>query len=431
MSGSVERILTNWSVDGTGPLTRSVTELSTTGWLDSDAPHWSIEPFIPIETQVLMAYLIGRCKANAELRAKHVPALQTTFELIVRNVAKQTSRYHADFSDRYHRVDPDSDCKVPAELPAATSDEHHTRSTELMDLCYRILTDAAYEKLTQDDIEKCVGVASHWGVPMTANFGLFEHLAVFARGDVIGKRCKRRLRNLYRTEMVDVAIYQRLVVLFQLHEDHEGGETLAAGQFHLRIFKNIPKLDVDMLLPGTKVRLSKFDQAKVIVPSLGGWLLSLQKISRFVLVTLALAAYYSTALVVGLFLAAIGYVVKSFFSYFQTKNRYLLDLTRNLYFQKLDTNAGAAFQIIQQAGRQTANEACLAYYALVTESEPISKRRLRRKCERLVREAIDLEIDFRVDAGLQPLMELQLVRETTDDKLEALRPLAAAASTEN
>ncbi len=36
----------------------------------------------------------------------------------------------------------------------------------------------------------------------------------------------------------------------------------------------------------------------------------------------------------------------------------MLDLTPNLYFQKLDTNAGAAFQIIQQAGRQSTNEAC-------------------------------------------------------------------------
>ena len=151
-------------------------------------------------------------------------------------------------------------------------------------------------------------------------------------------------------------------------------------------------------------------------------MLSLQKISRFVLVTLALAAYYSTALVIGLLLAAIGYCVKSFFSYFQTKNRYLLDLTRNLYFQKLDTNAGAAFQMIQQAGRQSTNESALAYYALATEAEPMSRRRLRRKCERLLREAIEVEIDFRVDRALEPLFALELIEESSEEKIKANPP---------
>ncbi|WP_182868315.1 DUF3754 domain-containing protein, partial [Rhodopirellula sp. JC639] len=411
MSESVDRILTNWSIDGTGPLTKGASEVSTSGWIDDNAAHWSIEPFVPIETQTLVEYLCHRARESAELDAEGQSRFDGAIRQITEHVQAKTSRYHAQFSDRYHAMDPDSDCKIPVDLQ---NDQVADDSQQLMELCDEILTDAAYKKLTQDDIEKCVGVSSHWGVPMTANFGLFQHLAVYARGDIIGRRCKRRLQNLYRMEMVDVAIYQRLVVLFQLAEDHERGEMLAAGQFHLRIFKNIPKQDVDMLLPGTRVRLSKLDRVKVIAPSLGGWLLSLQKISRFVLVTLALAAYYSTALVIGLILAAIGYCVKSFFSYFQTKNRYLLDLTRNLYFQKLDTNAGAAFQIIQQAGRQSTNEATLAYYALATESEPISRRRLRRKCERLIREAIDVEIDFQVDRAIETLVQLGLATETAD-----------------
>lgn len=415
VSESVDRILTTWSIDGTGPLTQGISEVSTSGWIDPNAAHWSIEAYLPIETQTLVEYLCHRANRLDNLNSAAIEDFQRTAGEIGERVAGRASRYHAQFSDCYHAVNPDSDCKTPVDLRC---EQIVDQSEQLMELFDRILTEAAYQKLTQDDIEKCVGVSSHWGVPMTANFGVFKNLAVYARGDIIGRRCKRRIRNLYRMEMVDVAIYQRLVVLFQLAEDHERGEVLSAGHFHLRLFKNIPKQDVDMLLPGTKVRLSKLDRAKVIVPSLGGWLLSLQKISRFVLVTLALAAYYSTALVIGLILAAVAYCVKSFFSYFQTKNRYLLDLTRNLYFQKLDTNAGAAFQIIQQAGRQATDESVLAYYALVTESEPISRRRLRRKCERLIREAIEVEIDFQIDRALELVIEMGLAEETTDAKLQ-------------
>jgi hypothetical protein len=416
---SVDRILTNWSIDGTGPLTRGITEASTSGWIDPNASHWSIEAFLPIETQTLLEYLSRRATHSSELDEPGKADFVRATRQISDHIAKKTARYHEQFTDQYHAVDPDSVCKIPLEMQSEPIDN---QPEQLMELCDDILSDAAYKKLSQEDIESCVGVASHWGVPMSANFELFQNLAVYARGDIMGRRCKRRLRNFYKMEMVDVPIYQRLVVLFRLSEDQERGETLSAGQFHLRIFKNIPKLDVDMLLPGTKVRLSKFDRAKVIVPSLGGWLLSLQKISRFVLVTLALAAYYSTALVIGLLLAAVGYCLKSFFSYFQTKNRYLLDLTRNLYFQKLDTNAGAAFQMIQQAGRQSTNESALAYYALATESDEMSRRKLRRKCERLMREAIAVETDFQVDRALVPLVELGLVEKTTDEKIKAIPP---------
>ncbi|KAA5546076.1 DUF3754 domain-containing protein [Roseiconus nitratireducens] len=413
MSESVDRILTSWSVSGTGPLTQSLAELSTSGWIDPDATHWSIEAFLPIELQTLRTYLVDRAARQDELGHDARQVFLIGADRITAEVDHRCSRYHAEFSKRYGTVDPDSDCKVPPSLESPGNDQ---LSAELMQLADEILTRAAYQKLSQEDIEKCVGVASQWGVPLSVDFDLFANLAVYARGDIIGQRFRRRLRNLYRPELVDVPIYQRLVVLFQLAQDHESGETLVAGQFHLRIFKNIPKQDVDMLLPGTKVRLSKFDQAKVIVPSLSGWLFSLQKISRFVLVTLALAAYYSTALVIGLVLAAIGYVVKSCFSYFQTKNRYLLDLTRNLYFQKLDTNAGAAFQMIQQSGRQSACEGLLAYYAMLTENEPVSSRRLRRKCERLIREAIDVEIDFQVERATQLLSQVGLVTATDDAK---------------
>ncbi|MEM6471883.1 MAG: TMEM143 family protein [Planctomycetota bacterium] len=455
MSNTVDRILTSWSIDGTGPLTRSAADASTSGWIDPDAAHWSIESYLPIEKQTLVDYLLNRSAKQNELTPHQRLRFEDDIAKIAETLAQSTTEDQSHFAELYRSLDPDSDCKIPDELASddgnadeddsvevnrgdadpqriegeskddGTSLSHdavlspgsESRTDKLMSLFDRILTDAAYERLTQDDIEKCVGVASPWGVPMSADFTVFDRLAVYSRGDVIGKRCKRSLKKLYRNEVVDVAIYQRLVVLFQLSEDFEHGELLSADQFNLRIFKNIPKQDVDMLLPGTKVRIRKLDQAKFIVPSIGGWLFSLQKISRFVLVTLALAAYYSTALVIGLVLAAIGYAAKSFMGYFQTKNRYLLDLTKNLYFRKLDTNAGAGFQIIQQAARQLNCEATLAQYAVLSEAEPISRRRLRRKCERLIREAIDVEVHFRADRAVDVLMRAGLVRETADQKL--------------
>ncbi|MCG8652024.1 MAG: DUF3754 domain-containing protein [Pirellulales bacterium] len=280
----------------------------------------------------------------------------------------------------------------------------------MLALCEEVLEAAGYRRLNRQDIEKCVGVASQWGVPLHVDFDLFDELMVFARGDIVGTKLRRSLRRLYRPEPVSVPIYQRMFVLFRLKNNDQSQEELRASMLHLRMFKNIPKQDVDMLLPCTRVRISKIDRVKIIVPSLGGLLMSLRKIGQFMLIFAALTLY-STAILAGLILATIGYVVKSVLSYFQTKNRYLLNLTRNLYFQKLDSNAGAAYRIIQQAHRQAANEALLAYYAVITSDAPVSSRRLRRRCERIVREAIGVEVDFRVDAALEHLGELERVKQ--------------------
>lgn len=445
----VDRIFTNWSLDSGGPLTRSIADISTSGLIEMDATHWAIEPFIPITVDSLLDYLCWRSSesdqhsAVADQSSADSGQSSARIQHQTRAFADQLEKFlhdrtlanHHEFSKRYAAMDPDSDCRIPADLvreplvppetqPSVESIKEsadtlaHTNPKEDADALMRlgddVLIRAGYRHLTQDEIEKCVGVASQWGVPLKVNFDLFRHLAIYARGDIVGKRFRRRLRNLYRPELVDVPIYQRVVVLFQVDEDLESGEQLNSTELHLRMFKNIPKLDVDMLLPGTKVRLSKIDQAKIIVPSVGGWLLSLQKIGRFVLMFVALTMY-TTAFVFALAIAAVGYLVKSVFSYFQTRNRYLLDLTRNLYFQKLDTNAGAAYRIIQQAHRQSMTEGILAYYAIASENDAISTRKLRRKCERMVREAVDIEIDFRVESAIETLQEMKVI-ERVDER---------------
>ncbi len=397
----IDRVLTTWTIDGVGPLTRSMTELSTSGLINEGAAHWSIESYIPIETPDLLAYLNRRSDVSCESASifrEYCDSIESVLD-------QRTGSYHTEFSQLYAAVDPDFDGKIPAALPPR---ETAGETEKLMDLCGQILAAAGYRKLTQEEIEQCVGVASQFGVRLQVDFELFEQLAVYARGDIVGTRLRRRLRRLYQPERIDVPIYQRMVVLFQLCDDVQSEEDLKASSLHLRMFKNIPKQDVDMLLPGARVRLSKIDRAKIIVPSLGGFVLALRKIFQFVVILAALTLY-KTAVLVGLVLVAIGYVVKTVLSYFHTKDRHLLNLTRNLYFQKLDSNAGVAYRMIQQAHRQTESECILALYGIMSAKAPISTRKLRRRCERILREAIEVEVDFQVDRALKLLDQLNMI----------------------
>ena len=276
----------------------------------------------------------------------------------------------------------------------------------------RVAVAAGYSPIAREQIEQCVGVASGWGVPLHIDLDQFEHLKVYARGDVIGRRIRRNWRTWYRRQIVEVPLYRRMIVAFQMKPESKWSEGPPTEKpprsdmlLHLRQFKNIPKQDVDMLLPGSRVRISGVDRVKIIIPSLGGFLLSLRKIAQITLLLAALALHWGLILVAMI----IGYATKSVLSYFQTQNRYQLHLTRNLYFQKLDANEGVLSTLVHQAAQQRRCEAMLAYHALREDDSPTSTRRLKRRCQRYLRQSLGIEVDFQIARALSLLVDIGMV----------------------
>jgi len=433
----MSRLLSGFSLEGVSTVGSSFYNATTDGLIQADAEHWSIESYIPLKAETLTDYLIQR----GELPAMQHGDFRRRCETFDRLHHQRTGAYHRRFSGTYSAVDPDSDCKplvdaavagtgldaavagtgldaasdsVPVAESGAVGTEQKPmiakvepalaakKLQQVIDLFDEIMKDAGYKRVKREDIESCVGVASQWGVPLHVDLDLFEHLVVYARGDIMGTRFHRRLRGMYRLEAVEVPVYQRMTVVFQLKNEVQGDENLNTSTVYLRMFKNIPKQDIDTLLPGARVRISGMDHAKIIVPSLGGFLMSLRKIAQYALLFAVIALHWSLILA-GLL---VGYLIKSTLGYFQAKKKRELKLTRNLYFQKLDTNAGVGHRIIQQAHRQAMCELIVACYALETADAPLSTRRLRRRCERLLREAVNVEIDFQVDRVLARLQQM-------------------------
>ena len=78
-------------------------------------------------------------------------------------------------------------------------------------------------------------------------------------------------------------------------------------------------------------------------------------------------------------------------------------------------------RIIQQAHRQRTCELIVACYALQSSDDALSPRRLRRRCERILREAVDVEIDFQIDRVLSSLQQMNAA--VSDGKRWRLTPL--------
>lgn len=392
-----------------------------------DSPHWAIEPFLPITTADLIDALLARSgDTTAELSpAAELPRerMRDVFGGFAELLHHRYRPLYSRFAQRYAALDPDRDTRPPLgrEACAVSEQEQLAAVTEISQAGQTVLADAGYTEVSRQELEQAVGMSSHWGVPLHVDFDVFEAIIVYARGDVVGQRAKRRWQNFYREVLFDVPLYQRVVVMFKLRPGFRTDDDLDHTMLHLRMFKNVPKPDIDMLLPGTRVRFTWLDHLRNIVPSLGGIGVTLFKISRvgFFVAAITLSLAFVLA---GLLLALVGYAVRSVMNHLNVKNRYMLNLTRNLYYQKLDSNAGVAYRLLEEAESQRHREVVLAYYALLTAGEPISQRRLRRRAERMVRELVDVEVEFRVADAIALLEDWNLIRRDAAGKLQVCEP---------
>ncbi|HVC97569.1 MAG TPA: TMEM143 family protein, partial [Pirellulales bacterium] len=284
-----------------------------------------------------------------------------------------------------------------------------------------LLQRANFLRLTRDDIHAALGATSDWGLRLNVNLDVFDRLEVFARGDIVGRRARRRWRNFYRLELADVPIYQRLVVIFRLRsyetiDDHINDETV-----HIKIFKNIPKMDLEMLLPGTRVKMSLVDQSKIFFPTVSGVAITGVKVFQGALVVAA-TGVYGMLTFLGLVAGTLGYALKSFFGYLRTQQKYQLSLTRSLYYQNLDNNAGVLFRLLDEAEEQECRESLLAYYFLWRRAGDTGwpAERLDGEIERFLSEETGVSVDFEVSDAVDKLRRMGLVETTAEGCLRAV-----------
>lgn len=319
------------------------------------------EAYIPLKQEELVDLLCS----DEGLTSEEREAFRSFCQLL-------GSLYNVEYFNRLEKVksayaafDPDADTRSLVKLNA---EERLQKQNALFNELAVVLEEADYRHLDQHEMEPALHGHSAWGLRMDVDFRVFERLVVFVRGNGFQKRALRRLRKAMRNEEVDVPIYQRLVMVMKLRQHRRLGRKVDTEKVYLQLFKDIPTQDLNMLFPGARSRMSYFDRSRIGLPLFSGLLLTFWQImqdvggaiARFIndFIMFKPAAIWAAAT------GTVGYGVKSYYGYYQTKQRYNLALTQVLYFQNLDTNAGVLFRLLDEAREQDCREGLLAYYAL-------------------------------------------------------------------
>jgi hypothetical protein len=320
------------------------------------AAHNDCSHFIAVWTTDLVR-LLG---ADSEIAREDHARLGELAHLLQQVYHQYVHRRLSELKNAYAPFDPDSDA---VSIRTIKADEKQRLLNDLLSELNWLLDRAHFRHLSREDIEPMLESSSDWGIRMEVDFSAFDHCAIFVRGEAFEKRLLRAWRTFFRQEEVEVPIFRRLVLILKLRPNPKLGRTVETDHVYLKLFKDIPRPDVDMLLPGAKVRLKLLDRSKIGFGLITGlatmaWRMIddlLKFVHHFIL---------TDGAIWGLTAGCLGYGYKSYYDYRTTQQAYHLSLTQSLYFQNLDSNAGVLTRLFDEAEEQETRTTLLAYYCL-------------------------------------------------------------------
>lgn len=363
------------------------------------------EHFIPLRKAELAAKLLSDPQLSDAERA----GLSNLFERMAAVLHATFYRKLDSLKNLYAPFDPDS---TTASFEPEVRGVNREQIRKLFDEFEELAERANFRALTLQDLNDALSQRSQWGLQLEIDIEAFERLEIYARGAVTGQRFRRRVVNWMRLESVDVPIYERLIVIFKLTAQRKVLQHLDHDHVFIKLFKEIPRLDFDMLLPATSVKMSVVDRMKILLPTMSGLGIAIWKILQGALLA-AFAGIYGILAVLGLVGGTIGYGIRSFYGYLNTKNKYQLSLTESLYYQNLDNNGGVFFRLLDEAEEQENCEAMLGYFFLWRNagSEGVTAEELDSQVEAFLQGLAGRSVDFEVTDALAKLLRFGAARQ--------------------
>ena len=258
------------------------------------------------------------------------------------------------------------------------------------------------------------------GLTYVPDFKQFEHLRIYARGYTQISRVFRGVRTRFRKRTMLLDAYQRLVVALKFKPGPNMGPFVRSDVVYLRMFKDVPHVDMEMHLPeqGTRVKMRWIDKAQIASPVVMGVPALTMKLLGLSLVSLG-----NPMLLAPLAIAPISAGVNSFFGFHRAKHKHLSSMIRNLYYLTLANNGSVLTRLVDSAEEEEYKETMLAYFFLWKTSgtaEEWTMEQLDSHVEEFLKGLSGVEINFEISDALGKLFRLGLARRDVHGRLRVV-----------
>jgi len=353
-----------------------------------------------------------------------------------------------DLLEDYLPFSPDSDTASLLELSAKDKDKARA---ELIAGIEQILVQANYVRLSLEDMRRLINAPSAHGRHLNLKVDLsdFDELLLYYRGIATERREERNPQRLYLSKYCyDARLFKRLFLLLKLKPIETLAAEIAASTgvhaeraltlakkrrshlpkavssdyVYVKVFKQLPQLDLEMLFPNTKIAFKPFDKLRLAVTAGGGTAAGVMGTASKLL-----AATNPLTLAGGL--AGLSAVIfRQVMKFFNTRNRYMMVLAQNLYFCTLANNRGALTYIADAAEEEDVKEDMLLYSFLARHpSKYDALPEIKREIVNFLAQECGVQVDFDVEDALRRLLADGLVRSDADGNLSAIAPSEARA----
>lgn len=392
------------------------------------------EHFIPFRRSDLLASLL-----DGEPEGER-PGVGQLADILFATFHHEFHRDLEKLKDLYAPLDPNKDTR---DLLDTAKVDVPAREGAVLQGLEAVLAKGNYRKVDPAELERALSEESVFQVKLHAQLDDFATLTLFARGEQVAEEVRREWFGLRKRPM-NVAYYERVVLYARFKEASAFSEKrlkklpFKPGATILKLFQNIPKADLEMLLPNTEVRMRLTDHAVILVPAVLGGLAALLKLGASLALLWAFVVFWiglsdkptsdlNKAALVALGLGALAFGMHVFRQVGRFRNRkiaFMKALSESLYFKNLDNNAGVFHRVIDDAEEEEGKEALLAYVFLRRAGKALTQVELDAVVEGWFKQRLACELDFEVDDGLAKLVRLGLVKQG-DGRYTAL-PLAEA-----
>lgn len=400
------------------------------------------EKFIPVTLQAIMDRLADPgAWPNGEAHK-----VRRFYRYLVNWRRQSYSARLVDLGRAYEPFSPDSDLLVTRKYTEA---DRASLQGQLVDGMRDLMQQANFTRIDEDQVDLVLTKESHYGLDLHVDLEAFDVLEIFYRGAVMQKGSRRSPKKFYlRKEEFDVPVFQRLAIVFKLKpEAVRVREVMAKHGFdadkaeryvkrmrglvsdhikpefiYLKLFKNIPRSDIEMVFPNTKIRFRLLDKIKLGVTASGG-------LGVGVAGTVTKLAVASNPIALAGAVAGLGGVaLRQVVAFSNQRNKYMVKMAQNLYSHALADNRGVMTLLAERAAEEDLKEEILLYTILAkAKAREHDIPAIDKAIERYLAKTFGIDVNFDVADALHRLKQEGVVTVAADGTLQTLSPEAAAA----
>lgn len=377
------------------------------------------ENYIPLNKEFLLEQQIATFCEDP----KKVDDFKKLFDIIEHYYHYEAFNLNRNLKQNYALFDPDLS---PKEREGFIGKSDFSVFKEIL---LRVLELGNYSRIDKETLDKAFKDSDLIGLNLSIDFNAFKDYELYVRGHHKAKETVTKY--IFWKKEIEIEYYDRVMIYLNYNDADFlnekkvklGKMPIDPGSIVLKIFKRVPKNDLETIFPNAIPKMSTTDKLLLWVPGIFGGVSLLS--TTVIPALIKMYGAYKSGEAIDLLnskaslnqgLIALGvlsaYLFRQYSNFVNKKIKYSKMLSDSLYFKNLGNNSGAFYSLLNSSEEEVFKETILAYSFLNRSENPLTADELDSQIESWFKTKLNTDLDFDVNDALLKLKSIGLGIET-------------------